>query len=120
MDIEINTSASTDDIAILQGYVKNRFNNRMPEDYEDFLKQSDGVQIENVYFFSALDVTLLNEDFSYKDKIRIGDKGNIDDLVFSFHSSRYEVITMGHADEVIATFNDIQSLINYLKKEQSV
>ena len=116
----MNTSASSYDIASLQGYAKKRFNGLMPDDYVDFLKQSDGVQIDNVYFFSARDVTLLNEDFSYKDKIRIGDNGNIDDLVFSFDSSQYEVITMGYADEIIASFDDLESLIKYIKKEQNI
>jgi hypothetical protein len=111
MEIYKNTCASSNDIAGLQGYVKKRFNGSMPEDYIDFLKQSDGLQIENIYLFSALDVMLLNEDFSYEYKIRIGDKGNIDDLVFSFQYHRYEVITMGYVDEIIASFGNFQGLI---------
>ena len=117
MNIDKNNPASSCDIAKLQEYVGDHFNGSMPIDYLDFLKQSDGAQIENAYLFSALDVTSLNDEFSYNNQVRIGDIGKSDDLVFSFHNSQFEVVTMGHADEVIATFNDFHGLIEYLMAE---
>jgi hypothetical protein len=93
---------------------------RVPDHCERLLRATNGIQISGTYFKSAEDVVLENLDYAMPGVIVLGNRGNVDQLVYDQRDQRFATINMGFPDERYAAFESFADLLVDVMKVEEV
>lgn len=110
-DVYLNEPADDDALARMQADAMRHLGRAVPGEYELLLRVTNGVQINGAYFKSAEDLVPENIDVAMPEIIVLGNRGNIDHLVYDHRDQRYATINMGFRDERFAVFERFADLL---------
>lgn len=115
-----NDGATERDLSAIQVSAAENLALALPEDYLRFLRQSNGMQIENVSFEGTDTLIDHNLAVGYCDMIAVGHDGNVVEYLFKGAQKRYFAVAFGHPEEVIASFDNFENVVAYVIAQQGL
>src|ERR1700722_4900649 len=82
MSVDLQTAANDTAIQRMKEAARKDLGEPVPEEYLEFLRFSNGIQIDGVYFKTAEHLVLENLDVPRPEIIVLGNEGNIAEFVF--------------------------------------
>lgn len=115
-----NDGATEKDLSAVKVSAAENLGLALPEDYLRFLRQSNGIQIENVSFEGTDNLIDHNLVVGYSGMIAVGYDGNVVEYLFKGAQKQYFAVSFGHPEEIIASFDNFENLIAYVLTQQGL
>jgi len=120
MGVYLQAAANETAIRRMQEAARQDLGEAVPEEYAEFLRFSNGVQINNSYFKTAEHLVLENLDVPRPEIIVLGNDGNVAEFVFDRRDRKFHTIHMGFPDDRYASFGTFAEMLTTVLREQQV
>jgi Gamma-glutamyl cyclotransferase, AIG2-like len=102
----------------LQRDARTRLGEQVPESFVRLLRLTNGVQINGAFFKEAENLVLENLDVPRPNVIVLGNAGNVDEYVFDTREHDFHIVTLGSANERMASFRTFEELLLRVFRDQ--
>jgi hypothetical protein len=116
----LESGAGATAIREMQADAKRDLGEPVPEEYVEFLKLTNGAQLNGAYFKSAENLVAENLDVPRSEIIVLGNEGNMVEFVFDRRDEKFHTIAMGFHDDIRSSFDSFQDMLLTVMKEQDV
>jgi hypothetical protein len=118
--VYLNPGAGAVAIREMQECAERHLGAPLPDAYVEFLKITNGAQLNCAYFKSAEHLVAENLVVPRPEIIVLGNAGNIDEFVFDLRRKKFHTIAMGCQDHIRASFDSFYEMLMTVMEEEDV
>lgn len=118
--VYIQPAADEEAVHRMQIAAQQELGEPVPEGYAELLRVTNGVQINGVYFKSAVNMVPENVCVFRPEILVLGTEGNVAEFVFDRRDRRFHTINIGFPDERFASFDSFAEMLAAVLHEQQV